>query len=368
MSTSQCLVLVDDNLSDLQLIKHTITQAFPDADVRALFSAPEALAFCRNDRVDCVLADYNMPEMDGIAFAEALSHSAPHTPMVLMTAIGDEMLAARALRGGAYDYIPKSRITRDSIRRTISRAVRLAEQDRVIAEQREELENFAYALAHDFKQPIRQIRTFSDMIAEELGEDGRDQVRKHLEFLATASRRLGDLVDVMSQYTLLSKPPEISEIDLGWVMQEVGETLDTYVAERDGELVVSDMPVVAGNAALLMQVLSNLIINGLKYNESTPPRVAVSARVENGACHVEVRDNGLGIEEQFLTEIFKPLTRLHTAAEYAGTGLGLTLARKAVIAQGGALWCESELGSGSTFFVRLPLPGGQLEDEGADAA
>jgi signal transduction histidine kinase len=70
---------------------------------------------------------------------------------------------------------------------------------------------------------------------------------------------------------------------------------------------------------------------------------------------ITVHDNGIGIEEKYLADIFRPLVRLHTAAEYAGTGLGLTLARKAIMAQHGTIWCESEPGVGSTFFVRMPL-------------
>ena len=356
MSTELSLLLVDDHRIDLELLEHTLRQAFPDAAVRSFTSTSDALAFCRDGGVDCVLADYNMPEMDGIAFAEALQSAAPYTPMVLMTSVGDEMLAARALRGGAYDYIPKSRITPDSIHRTIESVVRLAKQDRVIAEQREELENFAYALAHDFKQPIRQIRTFSQMIADDLGAIENERTRQHLAFLGSASRRLGDLVDVMSQYTLLSKPPGITEVDLEPVMESIAEVLEPFVTEREGELYVSDMPVVAGNETLLTQVLSNLIINGLKYNESSPPRVEVDVTAHDDHYIIKVRDNGLGIEAEYLSEIFKPLKRLHTSAAYSGSGLGLTLARKAVLTQGGAIWCESEPGRGSCFFVRLLSP------------
>jgi len=84
--------------------------------------------------------------------------------------------------------------------------------------------------------------------------------------------------------------------------------------------------------------------------------VKVATQHADGHCEIAIRDNGTGIEPEFLAEIFKPLIRLHTASGFPGSGLGLTLARKAILAQQGSIWCESELGKGSTFHVQLPCP------------
>jgi signal transduction histidine kinase len=113
-------------------------------------------------------------------------------------------------------------------------------------------------------------------------------------------------------------------------------------------------PIVRGNQTLMVQVLQNLIVNGLKYNKSPIPRVEITVVAEADAYAIDVADNGIGIDAEYLTEIFKPLSRLHTSSEYAGSGLGLTLARKAILAQGGAIWCESTPGFGSVFHIRLP--------------
>ncbi len=97
-----------------------------------------------------------------------------------------------------------------------------------------------------------------------------------------------------------------------------------------------------GNETLMIQVLQNLIVNGLRYNKSKVPRVDVSANSEDESWVIEVRDNGIGIAPEYQAEIFKPLIRLHSHKEYPGSGLGLTLARKAIVAQKGEIWCESE--------------------------
>jgi signal transduction histidine kinase len=354
MSERLTLLVVDDNALEGRLVGGALADAFPDARI-VIASEPQiALDACRAQRIDCALIDYNMPRVDGFELGKSLREEFAHLPLVLMTAVGDEMLAADALRTDFSDYIPKSRITKASIARTIARAMQSAEQARVIEEQREEIEHFAYALAHDFKQPIRQIRTFAELVAEEVAADRDTNVAKHLSYLTDASRRLGALVDVMSQYTLLNKPPELGMVDLDTVVAGVRSALSSFICERHGVFAAEPGATVYGNEALLAQALQNLVVNGLRYNRSAKP--CVTLRVEEapeGKRRLRIRDNGIGIEERYTSEIFKPLMRLHNSSEYPGTGLGLTITRKAVLAQGGTIWCRSELGAGSEFFIEL---------------
>ena len=114
MSLPQALLIVDDDEVELEIMSETLSSAFPGADVRYTVNAVEAAEMCINQRFDCVLLDYNMPQIDGLMLAAELRQASAYLPIVLMTSVGDEMLAARALRSGASDYIPKSRINADS--------------------------------------------------------------------------------------------------------------------------------------------------------------------------------------------------------------------------------------------------------------
>lgn len=349
-----CLI-VDDNRAEGKLLSGMLRGGFPDARVLIEYDGLSALEVCRRERIDCVLIDYNMTVMDGLELGERLRREFAHLPMILMTAVGDEMLAAEALRNGFSDYIPKSRITCESAARVIKRAMQAAEQGRVIEQQRDELEHFAYALAHDFKQPIRQIRTFADLISEEIQVMEGTSAALHMEFLRAASRRLGALVDVMSQYTLLNKTPDVGQVDVNHVVNCVRAGISEFMEERHGAFLSETAPAVVGNEALLTQVLQNLVVNGLLYNTNERPRVVLRVDTnEEGVCRLRLQDNGIGIEEKYLDDIFKPLMRLHASSEFPGTGLGLTITRKAVLAQGGKIWCESKLGQGSEFVVELP--------------
>ncbi len=344
-------LVIDDDYAEREILAETIKRAFQKAEVQQAHDHVEALALCAERNFDCVVLDFSMPKMDGLTLAQKLRAHSPYLPLVLVTGVGDEFLAANAVRSGISDYIPKSRINQDSMRRAISRAIHIATQARVIDEQRNELESFAYALAHDFKQPIRQIRTFTKLIANELKAGDDEEMQQHLTFLSEAARRLGNLVDVMAQYTLLSKVPEVGAIDFVKIMSEVRESLSAYMAERRAELVVGELPTIRGNETLMTQVIQNLVINGLTYNRSRVPRVEISGEIQNGRCLIAVCDNGIGIEPQYLNEIFNPLKRLHASSEFPGSGLGLTLARKAMVQQGGKIWCKSEVGKGTTFYL-----------------
>jgi signal transduction histidine kinase len=348
------VLVVDDSEAEREILALTLEAAFPGITVSHTANPLLARAMCERQAFDCVLLDYNMPELDGLTLAAELRAAFAHLPIILLTSVGDEMLAAEALRGGVSDYLPKARVSPYSIRRTVDRSILACGQERVIQEQKAELENFAYALAHDFKQPIRQIITFAQLVDEQVG-DGDAGVRQHLTFLGDAAGRLARLVDVMTQYTLLNQPPSLGEVDLNVVVASVRAALAPYLAERGGSFVAPEQaPTVWGNEVLMTQVLQNLVFNGLHYNQSPTPRVELTLEGADESWILEIQDNGVGIEPQYLGEIFKPLVRLHNASEYAGTGLGLTLARKAILAQKGDIWCESTPGIGSVFRVRAP--------------
>jgi light-regulated signal transduction histidine kinase (bacteriophytochrome) len=353
--TAPLLLIVDDDAAERALVARLARQSFPDAAIETASGPAEAREACGRQAFDCIILDYNMPGMDGLAFAQSLRASFPYLPIVMSTGYGDEMLAAHAVTSGVTDYVPKAKITAQSLLRVVENAIRITSQVRVIDEQRSELENFAFALAHDFKQPIRQIMTFTGLISEAIRADRGQEIAGHLTFLNDAARRLGNLVDVMSQYTLLSQPPALGPVDLGKVIADLRVSLAPYIEERGGRLSCDALPQVRGNEALVGQVLQNLVVNGLKYNKSAVPAVHIACEQAAGHCLLRVRDNGIGVEPQYAEQIFKPLVRLHTKAEYPGTGLGLTLARKALTAMEGGIACQPQPAGGTEFTVKLML-------------
>jgi signal transduction histidine kinase len=349
------ILIVDDSPAELALMTRLARDTFPGVQVSNASNAQSGQDACGRELYDCIILDFSMPVTDGLACAQHLRAAYPYLPIVMATGYGDEMLAARAVTSGATDYIPKSRMTVSALRRVVENAVRITDQARIIEEQRNELEQFSYALAHDFKQPIRQIKTFSGMLTQTIGNNQGDEVARYLSFLNIAANRLNNLVDAMTQYTLLSQQPEIGDMDLNAVLNTVRELLTPYLEERGGRLAFDPAPSVRGNEVLMIQVLENLVSNGLKYNAAAVPAVHIACEIVADRCLLRVRDNGIGIEPQYTDEIFKPLIRLHTSAEYPGTGLGLTLVRKALATMGGTISCTSSDTAGTEFTMDIGL-------------
>lgn len=363
------LLVIDDDAGDIALISRLARAAFPNSRVQVAADALGVEAICAKEQFDCVILDYSMPGFTGLECTQRIRAMFPHLPIVMTTGFGDEMLAAKAIMTGATDYIPKARLSWQSLHRVVENAIKVCDQARVIEQQRTELEQFTYALAHDFKQPVRQIQTFASLVSSAIRDGESETVGCHIDFLRHAARRLGDLVDVMSQYTLLGQTPQMRDVDLCAVVADILASLQPYLQERGGRVTHGDLPVVWGNEVLIGQALQNLIVNGLKYNESPTPTVDISSEELSGQCVIRVCDNGIGIEQQYVDEIFKPLFRLHNNSEYSGTGLGLALARKALGAMKGSIACESQPDRGSTFVVKVPLfEGGSWTRKAAPSA
>jgi two-component system sensor histidine kinase/response regulator len=348
------LLFVDDDILSLDLICSLTQQSMPAARIDKLTSAEDLLALTAPDRFDCIVIDFDLPGHDGMVCTQKLREKYPHLPIVLCTGAGDEALAARAIQSGVSDYIPKARISIEALRRTISNAIKLGQRARIIDEQRYELETFAFALAHDFKQPVRQIVTFSQLLREAVTMNNLNETARLLDFLSSAAMRLDGLVDVMSDYTLLNRAPEIGPVDVNRVIRDTLSSMSGYIEERKAKVTVNGILNISGNSDLLFQAIQNVIINGIKYNDSQNPIIIINLEYindDNGVIYI--RDNGIGIDIQYIDYIFLPLARLHTRKKYDGSGLGLTLSRKAVAAMNGSISCSSIPGEGTEFMIIL---------------
>lgn len=238
------------------------------------------------------------------------------------------------------------------------------QKEKIIAKNRQlevsnqELEDFAYAVSHDLKQPLRTIGSYSGLIKQryfyKLGEEGQE----YLELITGGVTQLHNLLsDLLTYSNVGSNSGQPQMIHLDEVMQSVKYNLAQQISESGAELTINPMPAVPGNYSALVQLFQNLISNGIKFNESPVPRILISYIPRSNAHCIMVRDNGIGIPEEFREKIFKAFQRLHTREKYAGSGIGLAISMKVVKQHGGRIWVSEAEDGGSIFWVEFPFKG-----------
>jgi len=227
----------------------------------------------------------------------------------------------------------------------------LQEQRVYIDEQRDALEVLTRALAHDLKEPVRTMRSFSELI----GRSGisADQSSRYLDHIQKAVTRMGMLVDTFFRYTQLDDPAAVTKVPCAMMAaaNAVKDHLAELIRER-GAVVISDwLPEVHANPAQMTQVLENLVSNAVRHGES-PVTVRIHCDERSDDWLFSVTDNGPGIAPEDAEKIFLPFKRLTRNQD--GAGLGLSICRKIIAGHGGNIWCESTLDCGATFFFTLP--------------
>jgi PAS domain S-box-containing protein len=223
------------------------------------------------------------------------------------------------------------------------------------------LEEFAHAASHDLKEPVRKIHFFTNQL--------KDQLRTHLQEgqvrafsrIENATERMGNLIDDLLLYSHVSQRPyETESVDLNLKVQRVLEDLELDVSEKKAIINVAKLPVVKGYRRQLQQMFQNLISNAIKYSKAdVSPRIDIAARqvTESGRAYhlIEVKDNGIGFDQEYADKIFQMFARLHGKAEYSGTGVGLSIVKKVVENHNGFIQVESTVGEGSVFKIHLPV-------------
>ena len=221
-----------------------------------------------------------------------------------------------------------------------------------------ELEAFSYSVSHDLRAPLRAISGFSRIMMEDHLPTLDPEAARCLNVIDENARQMGALIDDLLAFSRLSRQPLNTEnIPIQRIAQEVADQQRAAEPpERKIEITIGDLPSCMADASLIKQVLVNLISNALKYSrkrEVAKIEIGFNAQPGDHCGAYFVRDNGAGFDMKYSGKLFGVFQRLHTAAEYEGTGVGLAIVKRIIDRHGGRVWVQAAPDQGATFYFTL---------------
>jgi signal transduction histidine kinase len=361
------ILIVDDEAAQMRALCDTLgdhgydTHGFTDGA-----SALEALG---QARFDLLLADLMMPGIDGIALLEAAKQRDPDLVGIIMTGEGTITSAVAAMKTGALDYILKpfklSVILPVLARALAVRDLRIAnakleqsilERTAELEAANKELEAFAYSVSHDLRSPLLVISGSAEMLIDDYATQMPASAQEIARNVMTAAERMAQLINDLLRLSHLGRQTLAkSSVDVTALVRAVLAELQKQQGERAVDMHIGDLPDCVGDPALLKQVFTNLLSNAFKFTRGKEkPVIEVVSWHEVEQNVYCVRDNGAGFDMEQAKELFGAFQRFHSAQQFEGTGVGLSIVHRIVQRHGGRVWAEAEPDNGASFYFSLP--------------
>lgn len=231
-----------------------------------------------------------------------------------------------------------------------------------------ELEQFAYVASHDLQEPLRMVGSYLQLIEHRynnrLDKDGHE----FIAYAVDGANRMKKLIQDLLSYSRVQRGREAFRIcPMETTLDITKRNLSMSIQEAHAIITSESLPSVYGNEQQISQLLQNLLGNAIKFHGEAPPEIHIGVEEYEENWEFSVRDNGIGIEEQYLERIFVIFQRLHSRDTYAGTGIGLALCRKIVGQHGGRIWAESKINEGSTFRFTIAKPDILMKEKNFDS-
>lgn len=353
-------LIVEDEPADVELVLGALRRAGFEATVDVAQTAEEFSGLVRKNSYDVILADYKLPGWNGMESVEVLRREGLDVPVIVVSGALGELTAVECIKQGAADYVLKDRLTHlpEKLRRAMQDKRLREEHKRTLAElarSNQDLEQFAYVASHDLQEPLRMVATYTQLLAERYRGRLDADADKYIHYAVDGALRMQALVQDLLAFSRVGRQgTDLQSTDCNAVVEMAVKNLQSAVDESHAQVTYDRLPEVLADRSQLVQVFQNLIGNAIKFRGAEPPAIRISASKRRKEWVFAIVDNGIGIAPEHAEIIFAIFKRLHTAAEYPGSGIGLAICKKIIERLGGRIWVESQTGRGSTFKFALP--------------
>ncbi|MGA2020273.1 MAG: ATP-binding protein [Candidatus Sulfotelmatobacter sp.] len=364
------VLLVEDNAGDARLIREMFINERPDSfALTHLLRMSEAEIHLAKGGVDIVLLDMGLPDGHGLDTVRRAHTVAPDVPVIVLTGLDDEALAADALKEGAQDYLIKGQIENRALPRALRHAIERhrmqTEADLIRIHQMQFKDEFLSHVSHELRSPLSAIRQFVTILLDGLAGELKPEQHEYMGIVLRNVIQLQAMINDLLEVTRVQAGKLMMEPQCTSVSDAIAYAVDTLqgAATAKGITLSSDvecvLPSVCADPTRIQQILIILVDNAIKFTPANG-EVKVQARVfdkDPSLLVLEVSDSGCGLSPDMTERIFE---RLFQTADPSlegrkGLGLGLYICKELVTRQGGQIWAKSAPGQGAVFSVTLPI-------------
>ena len=219
-----------------------------------------------------------------------------------------------------------------------------------------ELEQFAYVASHDLQEPLRMVTNFLSQLEKKYKDQLDERAEMYIHYAVDGAKRMRQIILDILEFSRIGKIDERMDfIDLNQLVNEVVLFQNEVIKEKNAQIMVDELPTIFNHKTPLKQIFQNLISNALKYAKADEaPLIEIRVKELQNEWQFSVKDNGIGISDEYFNKIFEIFQRLHVREDYSGTGIGLSIVKKILENMGGKIWVESQEGKGSVFLFRIP--------------
>ena len=358
------VVVIDDD--DIMLLSCREILGRVGYTVETFASGEEGLSHIADSPAPLLVVDMKMPQIDGLEVIRRVRKMAPEMVIIVITGYPTISTAVEAMQAGAYDFLPKP-FTPEELVLIVNRGRerwQLSAQSKRLKEEKEHLQRvFVTFVSHQLKTPLVAVTQYLDVLMHESETEKTELPERAREWISRCQGRIAELTGIIEDWLNLSRIEHgglcdaSTHTNIHEVIQGVIRSF-APLAERAGVCLalenVSDCLPVLGDRGSLEMLISNLVCNGIKYNQPDGTLI-VRTSSDNGAVVLEVVDTGIGIPEACQQHLFEEFYRVKTdvTAQIPGSGLGLALCRAIADELGGQIGVHSEEGVGTTVTVRL---------------